>query len=91
MTGHGRGMDEPKYKAGPLQGKTEGEGKVYAQEQWAVLSQDQKMVCEQNAANYGPGPDPDLPKPPGQYAPAPPTHQYQVTPTGGGGATVTGY
>lgn len=81
----------PTYQSGPFAGMTEGDAKAYAQRQWAALSEGQKLAYEQNAETYGPGPDPDVPKPPGQYAPAPPTHQYQVTPTGGGGATVTGY
>ena len=80
MTGHGRGMDEPKYKAGSLQGKTEGEGKAYAQEQWAQLSREQQMACEQNAATYGPGPDPDAPSE---------KHIYNYQPNGMGGGTIT--
>ena len=82
MTGHGRGMDEPKYKAGPLQGKTEGEGRVYAEQQWAQMSRDQQIACEQNANVYGPGPDPDAPST---------EHVYNFTPNGMGGGTITGH
>ena len=68
------------YRSGPFGGMTEGQAKASAQEQWAALSHDQQMACEQNAATYGPGVDPDAPNE---------KHIYNYQPNGMGGGTIT--
>ena len=47
------------YPKGPFQGMTEGDAKVYAQQQWEALPSDQQVAYEQKAQMYGPGPDPN--------------------------------
>ncbi len=70
------------YRSGPLAGMTEGQGQEAAQRQWAELSHDQQVACEQNADTYGTGPDPDAPSA---------EHVYNFTPNGMGGGTITGH